>query len=267
MHLIMLGTGCATAQKCYNTCFALENGREYFLVDAGGGNGIFRQLDSAGIACSAIRHMFVTHCHTDHLLGAIWVVRYIAMFMLGGKYHGNFTIYCHQELAAAIRTICGLTLPANHLELIGARILLEEVADGETREAAGMRLTFFDLHANKARQYGFRAELSGGRSLVCLGDEPYQESSRKYVQDCDWLLTEAFCLYADRDVFKPYEKQHSTVPDAAKLAESLHVGSLVLYHTEDTRLAERKKLYSAEAGEFFSGRIFVPDDLEVIELG
>ena len=42
MELIMLGTGNAMVTRCYNTCFVLSSGEEYFLVDAGGGNGIFR---------------------------------------------------------------------------------------------------------------------------------------------------------------------------------------------------------------------------------
>ena len=40
MELIMLGTGHAMVTKCYNACFALRMGERYFLVDAGGGNGI-----------------------------------------------------------------------------------------------------------------------------------------------------------------------------------------------------------------------------------
>ena len=47
--LIILGTGNANATKCYNTCLALQNERGYFLVDAGGGNGILVQLEKAGI--------------------------------------------------------------------------------------------------------------------------------------------------------------------------------------------------------------------------
>ena len=43
MELIMLGTGNAMVTRCYNTCFVLSSGEEYFLVDAGGGNGIFKQ--------------------------------------------------------------------------------------------------------------------------------------------------------------------------------------------------------------------------------
>ena len=49
MELIMLGTGSAMVTKCYNTCFALRNNNEYFLVDAGGGNGILAQLEKAEI--------------------------------------------------------------------------------------------------------------------------------------------------------------------------------------------------------------------------
>ena len=45
----VLGTGNAQAIHCYNTCYAMQKGEEYFLVDAGGGNGILSQLDKAGI--------------------------------------------------------------------------------------------------------------------------------------------------------------------------------------------------------------------------
>ena len=48
-RLIVLGTGNAQAIHCYNTCYAMQKGEEYFLVDAGGGNGILSQLDKAVI--------------------------------------------------------------------------------------------------------------------------------------------------------------------------------------------------------------------------
>lgn len=43
-RLIVLGTGNAQAIHCYNTCYAMQKGEEYFLVDAGGGNGIYLSL-------------------------------------------------------------------------------------------------------------------------------------------------------------------------------------------------------------------------------
>lgn len=79
-------------------------------------------------------------------------------------------------------------------------------------------------------------------------------------------LHEAFCLYGDRERFNPYEKHHSTVKEACELAERLHIPSLILWHTEDKNISGRKKLYTSEGKEFYHGRLFVPDDGEIIEL-
>ena len=66
--LTMLGTGCAMVTRCYNTCFMikLEDG-DLFLTDAGGGNGILRQLELAEADYDKLHYMFVTHGHTDHI--------------------------------------------------------------------------------------------------------------------------------------------------------------------------------------------------------
>lgn len=76
--IIMLGTGSASVTRCYNTCFFLKTPGTVLLVDAGGGNGIMAQIAKAGIRLEDIHHMFVTHAHTDHILGAVWVVRLIS---------------------------------------------------------------------------------------------------------------------------------------------------------------------------------------------
>ena len=49
MKITMLGTGHATVTKCYNTCFTISENGKHFLVDAGGGNGILKQLEDANI--------------------------------------------------------------------------------------------------------------------------------------------------------------------------------------------------------------------------
>ena len=266
IQLIMLGTGNAMVTKCYNTCFAIKNGTDCFMVDAGGGNGILRQLERADIPYAGIRGLIVTHGHTDHVLGAIWMIRKISMLMLNNKYQGEFTVYCHDEVANILETLCEKTLPGDSRQVIGSRLQIREVTDGEKISLIGMDIQFFDIASTKAKQFGFRASLPGGKTLVCLGDEPYNEANKAYVEHCDWLLSEAFCLYEDRDIFTPYAKNHSTALDAGKLAERLKVKKLVLYHTEDTNLAERKIRYSREAKSVFTGEVFVPDDLERIIL-
>ena len=53
---------------------------------------------------------------------------------------------------------------------------------------------------------------------------------------------------------------------AAELAEGLGVKNLLLYHPGDRNIARRKELYTAEGRQYFHGNLFVPEDLEVIEL-
>ena len=79
-------------------------------------------------------------------------------------------------------------------------------------------------------------------------------------------MHEAFCLYGEADRFHPYEKHHSTVREACMTAEELAVPNLILYHTEETHLAERKELYTEEGRQFYHGNLCVPDDMESFEL-
>lgn len=262
MKLTILGTGNAAVSECYNTCFVLSDKEEYFLVDAGGGNRILKLLKDAGIELEDIHNIFVTHEHIDHVLGVIWLIRMIGQRMNQGKYEGDLRIYCHQELAEKIQTIASLTIQKKVCRHMGERIQFVKVESGEQREIMGCTVTFFDIASTKAKQFGFTMKLKNGGKFTCVGDEPYNEANYEYVKDSSWLLHEAFCLYAEADKFKPYEKHHSTVKEACQLAEELGVPNLLLYHTEETHLKERKELYTAEGQEYYHGNLYVPDDME-----
>ena len=262
MKLTILGTGNAAVSECYNTCFVLSDKEEYFLVDAGGGNRILKLLKDAGIELEDIHNIFVTHEHIDHVLGVIWLIRMIGQRMNQGKYEGDLRIYCHQELAEKIQTIASLTIQKKVCRHMGERIQFVKVESGEQREIMGCTVTFFDIASTKAKQFGFTMKLKNGGKFTCVGDEPYNEANYEYVKGSSWLLHEAFCLYAEADKFKPYEKHHSTVKEACQLAEELGVPNLLLYHTEETHLKERKELYTAEGREYYHGNLYVPDDME-----
>ena len=268
-QITMLGTGNATVSQIYNTCFLLKTSSTLLLVDAGGGNGILSQLRKAGVQISDIHHLFVTHAHTDHVLGVIWVIRMVAQCK---GYEGLLHVYGNDKVMKVIKTIIDMILAKKQLAKVAERVVFHQLEDGDCFEVGDMKLECFDIQSTKEKQFGFRAELpssdESGKPLVlaCLGDEPYNEQNRRYIVGADWMMCEAFCLYADRDTFKPYEKCHSTALDAGKLAEELGVKNLILYHTEEKTLANRKENYTREAAKNFKGRIFVPDDLEVIEL-
>lgn len=268
-QITMLGTGNATVSQIYNTCFVLQTPSTLMLVDAGGGNGILAQLKKVNVRISDIRHLFVTHAHTDHVLGVIWVIRMVAQCK---GYEGLLHVYGNDKVMKVIKTIIDMILAKKQLAKVAERVVFHQLEDGDCFEVGDMKLECFDIQSTKEKQFGFRAELPSSDEsdkplvLACLGDEPYNEQNRRYIVGADWMMCEAFCLYADRDMFKPYEKCHSTALDAGKLAEELGVKNLILYHTEEKTLANRKENYTREAAENFKGRIFVPDDLEVIEL-
>lgn len=268
-QITMLGTGNATFSQIYNTCFVLQTPSTLMLVDAGGGNGILAQLKKVNVRISDIHHLFVTHAHTDHVLGVIWVIRMVAQCK---GYEGLLHVYGNDKVMKVIKTIIDMILAKKQLAKVAERVVFHQLEDGDCFEVGDMKLECFDIQSTKEKQFGFRAELPSSDEsdkplvLACLGDEPYNEQNRRYIVGADWMMCEAFCLYADRDTFKPYEKCHSTALDAGKLAEELGVKNLILYHTEEKTLANRKENYTREAAENFKGRIFVPDDLEVIEL-
>ena len=264
--LTMLGTGNALVTKCYNTCFTIHTPQTMLLVDAGGGNGILAQLEKAEIKLGDVHHVFITHAHTDHIIGVLWVLRIFIQYALRGMVDSQLHIYGHDKSLLVLRTMIELMLPAKLQKQIGTIVLLHEIKDGDSLSLEDFNLTCFDILSTKEKQFGFLAVLPDGKRLCCLGDEPYNPANEQYAKDADWLLAESFCLYAHRDIFKPYEKSHVTVKDAAEQAEALGVKNLVIYHTEDKNIDRRKELYTAEAKAHYNGNVFVPEDLETIIL-
>lgn len=263
--ITMLGTGNALVTKCYNTCFVISTDEGNLLTDAGGGNGVLVQLEKTGIDYRSLNAMFLTHAHTDHLLGALWIIRMISTAIHRGEYNGTFHVYCHAHLCEILKMMVTEMLPKKIASEVGKAILIHEVADGDKFEAIGASFTSFSIHSTKLEQFGYRMDYKN-LSVVCLGDEPYNVACENYVRGVDWMLCEAFCLYDDREIFRPYEKHHSTAKDAGEIASTLGVKNILLYHTEEKTLATRKEKYTAEAKLGFSGRVEVPYDLETIDL-
>lgn len=266
MELTMLGTGNAEALRCYNSCCLIENGGDHFLVDAGGGNGILLQLEKAGVAWEDIKHIFITHRHIDHSLGVFWLIRHILAGVKDGSYEGSCTIYGHHEVLEIIQRAVPVFFSTKHQQRMDGRIHLHELEDGETIEIIGRPVTFFDVGADKVRQYGFSMELPDGGRLVSCGDEPARPAAEPYTRGAKYLMHEAFCLEDEGWLAARRGKYHSTVEEAAARAADLGAENLILHHTQDNLRGRRKDMYRQAAGKHFAGTIYVPDDLDRIAL-
>lgn len=265
-ELIMLGTGSAFPRSSYNTCFVVRTPRLTWLTDAGGGNGVLARLDSCGIDVDSIGHMFISHSHTDHILGAVWIVRSVINRAIarGGELDTPFSIYGNTETLRALREICRLTLLDSHFRIMERVIGTHNVDTAPSVTLGDVTVSFFDCGSENVSQSGFRMTFASGRSLVCLGDESLTERNLPHVSGADMVMCGAFCSYADREIFKPYEKHHFTVKDVAMTAARAEIAGLLLYHCEDHTLPRRAERYRAEAAEHFPGAVIVPADGERI---
>lgn len=264
--IIMLGTGAGSSIKFYNACFALQKGGEFMLIDGGGGINILEQLDKAFIPIESIKNIFVTHNHIDHIIGIIWVIRKLALMMIFNNYEEEINIYASEVTIDAIRTISKLILNSKQSAYLDYKIHLNVVEDREKINILGDVFTFYDVYATKEKQFGFRIDTVDNKSIVCNGDESLNEKNYDLVKNVDYLIHEAFCLDSQKEIKKPYEKGHKTAKDVCEIAESLSVKNLILYHISDEDTVNRKNKYIKENTNYFSGNLYVPDDLEIIDI-
>ena len=265
--IIVLGCGNGSVVENYNTCFALcDNRGDYFLVDAGGGNRILKQLKDSNIDINKIHDIFITHKHIDHLFGLLWIYRQIELLMNKGEYEGILNIYCHEGLAKIITVLIRNLIQKNMQTNFDKRIFINSVSDRERVKILDYDIEFFDIHAKGDMQYGFRTILNNGRILSFTGDEPLDESLFNFVRNSDYLLHEAFCLEEEATKFKARSKNHDTVAIASHKAEKLGIRNLILWHTSENLGDRRQELYKNEAIKYFHGNVYIPNDLDIIEL-
>ncbi len=260
----LLGTGNGGPVKLYNTCFYIQNEKGIFLVDSGGSIEIIERLKQSNIKLTEVKNIFISHSHTDHILGLIWMFKKMNAIK-EDDVKEKINIYCNDVVYEAILGVAGYVLPAPLLEKIYRITNFIVLNDCDKYQINGIEYEFFDIHARGTKQYGFECILNENR-LLFLGDETLNKDLYNRVRGADYVMHEAFCLDAEETIFHAYAKNHSTVLSAANVLNSLNVKNIILYHTEETHGKDRKKLYTEEAKRVFEGTVFVPDDLEEIQL-
>lgn len=254
--ITMLGTGHAMTTKCFNTCFVYENEVGKMLVDTGGGQQLVGQMRKAGVAAGDMDCVFISHSHTDHLLGLPWLIRMRLKNFTGRP----LKIIAHPQLCETAGELLRLMFPDNVQELEQG-VVFCPVEDGEEIEACGCRMLCYDTRSERCRQFGFSMILESGKKFVFNGDVPYDEVNHARMEHADYLMHEAFCLEKNW-----HNKGHTCVAVTAQYATKLNAKKLIIVHCGDDNYEQRREEYTQEAAAHFDGEIFVPYDLETIVL-
>lgn len=264
-RILMLGTAAATAEKNYNTCFVLENDKEYLLVDTGCSNKILENLEKVHIELSDIHHIFISHKHMDHLLGVFWILRKISMLIRKNKYEGNLNIYCNEEVANIIPIFYKMLLRKSQADVIDSFINVVIVQDNESIQINGNQFTFFDTKANEVNLYGFETIINN-KKLVFLGDEKCNPIFYDRISNADYVMHEVFCLEKDKQNSGAGAAVHSTLEEVSTKLSGLNIKNLILFHSKENNKIDKKLEFEKIGNELFDGTLIVPNDLEIIDI-
>lgn len=265
MKLHILGTGNGGTIDLYNTCFCIQNDIGNFLVDTGGSIEIIKRLKQSNIDYKTLQHIFISHSHTDHILGLFWLFKKLSQDIMYGNIKHKINLYCNEVVYLTIQEVSKHILPNKLMQVIYSAVDFKILNDGDSYNINGVDYTFFDIRAKGTRQFGFKCNFNG-KNFAFLGDETLNPTLYQYIKDFDYVMHEAFCLDSEENIFHAYEKNHSTTKSVSLVMNELGIKNLILYHTEESHKEKRKELYTKEAQAYFNGNIIVPNDLEVIEI-
>jgi ribonuclease BN (tRNA processing enzyme) len=274
-RLVMLATGGGPRPRKDrgNTAHALVVDNVLYLVDCG--SGVARQLVQAGIALPTLRHVFITHHHSDHNLD-----------------YGNVIM---QAWVSGLRTRVDAWGPPP-LEKMTRLYFEMNAYDIDTRIADEGRPPLLPLvHAHELSQAGpvmqdervkvaaalvdhppvvpafaFRFDCPD-RSIVFSGDTNKSDNLVRLAQGADLLVHEALWVPAvDRLVAripnaatlkKHIIDSHTAVEDVGRVAAAAGVTTLVLSHlvpADDPAISEQ--MWIDAARPYFKGEIVVARD-------
>ena len=276
-RLILLGTAGGPRPRVARAApaHAIVIGDTAYVVDCG--DGVARQLVLAGVPLRDVRHIFITHHHSDHNAdyGTLILLAWTAglrtpLDSWGPPPLRRMTDLFFQMSAADIeaRTVDEGRVPLR--PLVRAHELR---AGGTVVQDANVRVTAALVHhPPMVPAFAFRFDAQD-RSIVISGDTTPTERLVTLAKNADVLVHEALYDTAavDRlvasvpnasDLRRSILSHHTTAEDAGRTAAAAGVGMLVLSHlipAEDPAVTD--DMWISAARRHFSGRIVVGKDL------
>jgi len=275
-RLILLGTAGGPRPRKTRSAPAqviVVNGTAY-VVDCG--DGVARQLVLAGIPLASVRHVFLTHQHSDHnadygnLLLLAWTAGLRTRVDAWGpppleQMTKHFMEMNSYDIATRIKDEGRIPLqPLVHVhELRKGGVVLQD-------ENVRVRATLVD-HPPVVPAFGYRFDAKD-RSIVISGDTRPSDNLIELAEGADILVHDA--LYApgiDRLVAgvpnapglkRSILSHHTTAEDAGRVAQAAGVKTLVLSHLvppEDPEVTDQMWIDAASSN--FHGHVVVGKDL------
>src|SRR3989344_5744478 len=210
-QLLFLGTASGMPIRSSCSSILVEDEQNKLLIDVGGGHDLLCQFEKSGSNAAEVRNLFISHYDSDHILGIVPLMRAYRRWSSSDE---RIRIFCSAEVKVAIESLFQF-VAHKHYQAVLPRIDFTIVSHGAEYALNSWNITFFSLHTNNTPQYGCIITFPDGKKLSFAGDEPLHKDNYSLVDGSDIIIYNAFCLHSDMEQFKPHEKCHNTVREAA----------------------------------------------------
>lgn len=275
-RLILLGTGGGPRPRTASSASAqviVSNGAAY-VIDCG--NGVARQLVFAGVPLPTVRHVFITHHHSDHnadygnLLLLAWTAGLRTRVDTWGP--PPLATMTHLFFDMNAYDINTRIADEGRISLVPL-VHVHEVNDGGfVMQDDNVRVTSVIVHHPPVTPaFGYRFDASD-RSIVISGDTAPSENLIRLAEGADVLVHEALHRAGvDRLVARvpnaaalkqSIMSHHTSAEDAGRVAQAAGVKILVLSHfvpPDDPTITDQMWLDAARV--HFKGQVIVGKDL------
>ena len=234
----LLGTGAPPPlHDRFGPATLVQAGGQALLFDAGRGSTI--RLWQLGLPGSALNATFLTHLHSDHVVGIpdLWLTGW-----LRGPHGGRTTAYRligpegTVELAAGLETAFAGDVRfriAGGLPREGGRIAAQSFAgDGVVYEVDGLRVTAFRVDHGPwvDAAFGYRIDYRG-RSVVISGDARPSDSIVRHGRGVDLLVHEvAFAPAGSEEAAAAVLNTHTQPREAGRIFAATRPGMAAYSH-------------------------------------
>ncbi|MCG6874167.1 MAG: MBL fold metallo-hydrolase [Betaproteobacteria bacterium] len=237
----LLGTGSpAPIMKRFGPGTLVQVGGQNLLFDAG--RGVTQRLYQVGQPMGKIDALFLTHLHSDHVVGIpdVWLTGWLraayarrdAPFrVFGPEGTANLTEGLQKAYAWDIETRIadqGLKREAVSIDVT------EFDKEGVIYEKDGVKVSSIEVnHGDKVKPaFGYRIDY-GGRSVVISGDTKFNENLIKHATGVDLLIHQVAAMRPDLlkiPVFKVIMAHHTSPEEAGVVFARAKPKLAVYYH-------------------------------------
>ena len=228
IKVTLLGTGVPTPRPTsFSASTLVEAGNEKLLFDLGRGSTM--QLYRLKIPLGAITANFITHMHSDHLVGLpdMWLTGWLATPWASRKgpmklYGPRGTVAMTENLTKAFADDIRIRIDDEHLDPEAIRFAAKDIEAGPVYDNNGVKVTAIEVnHGEKIKpSFGYVIEYDG-KKVVLSGDTKPDERVAKAAEGADLLIHEVAVI--DPELFKTYpnyraiENHHTSPEEAGKI--------------------------------------------------